>query len=303
MEGTKIKRKRFRIEELIFYCLLLAWPVAQFCVFYIGVNAQSIMLSFMKYEYDIVNRTYSYSWAGFANFLELFETFKINPDFPGMLKNSFLSFAIGLIIGTPSNFIISYYLFRKMWGTKVFKILFILPGIVSGMTICILFRLLVGVALPATLGITNLINNYQTSLGTCIFFAQWINFGSSYLIYVGTMGDISDSLLESARLDGCSYWKELWFIVFPMLWPTFSTFFVGGLTGFFTASPFLFEFYEFKADTRIQTLGYYLFKETKMAGPERYPFVSCFGLLLTMVCIPVVLGTRWAMNKFGPSKE
>ena len=132
MEGTKIKRKRFRVEELIFYCLLLAWPVAQFCVFYIGVNAQSIMLSFMKYEFDKVNLTYSYSWAGFANFLELFETFKINPDFPGMLKNSFITFAIGLIIGTPSNFIISYYLFRNMWElTDMFNNLMVLPNVIA----------------------------------------------------------------------------------------------------------------------------------------------------------------------------
>lgn len=296
---SKIKRLKARPDTIIFYCLLLLWPIAQFCVFYIGVNAQSIMLSFMKYDI----KTYTYSWAGFDNFIELFNNFRINPDFPGMLKNSAITFFISLIIGTPFNFIISYYLFRNMWGTKVFKILFMLPGIVSGMAICILFRLLVGVALPETFGITNLIKNYQTSLGTCIFFSQWISFGGSYLIYVGTMGDISDSLLESARLDGCSYWKELWYIVFPMLWPTFSTFFVGSLTGFFTSSPYLFEFYEFKADSRIQTLGYYLFRETKLAGPERYTFVSCFGLLLTMVCIPIVLSTRYLMNKFGPSKE
>ena len=42
------QRKR---NDIIFYCLMLVLPVTQFCIFYIGVNFNSILMSFRAYDY------------------------------------------------------------------------------------------------------------------------------------------------------------------------------------------------------------------------------------------------------------
>ena len=54
------QRKR---NDIIFYCLMLAFPVVQFCIFYIGVNFNSILLTFRKYDFV----TGQWSFAGFEN--------------------------------------------------------------------------------------------------------------------------------------------------------------------------------------------------------------------------------------------
>ena len=48
------KKRRFGKEqrEFIFYLCLVALPLAQFCIFYIGVNFNSILLTFRNYSFD-----------------------------------------------------------------------------------------------------------------------------------------------------------------------------------------------------------------------------------------------------------
>ena len=44
-------KKRLRINnKKIFYYSLLVYPLLQFCIFYIGVNFQSVLFAFQKYE-------------------------------------------------------------------------------------------------------------------------------------------------------------------------------------------------------------------------------------------------------------
>ena len=44
MQSTKVKKKKLltrRKKQLIFYICLVAIPIIQFCIFYIGVNLNS----------------------------------------------------------------------------------------------------------------------------------------------------------------------------------------------------------------------------------------------------------------------
>ena len=44
-------KKRLKLNnKKIFYYSLMIFPLLQFCIFYIGVNFQSILLAFQKYE-------------------------------------------------------------------------------------------------------------------------------------------------------------------------------------------------------------------------------------------------------------
>ena len=44
-------KKRLKLNnKKIFYYSLMLFPLLQFCIFYIGVNFQSILLAFQKYE-------------------------------------------------------------------------------------------------------------------------------------------------------------------------------------------------------------------------------------------------------------
>ena len=52
MADTVKKRKllKGKHKDLIFYSLMMLFPIAQFCVFYIGVNFNSFLLSFQNID-------------------------------------------------------------------------------------------------------------------------------------------------------------------------------------------------------------------------------------------------------------
>lgn len=67
-----IRKKRKGLQnnrnDLIFYCIIMAWPVLQFAVFYIGVNFNSILIAFQ--DIDIVTNSYSWTAKHFVNGFE-----------------------------------------------------------------------------------------------------------------------------------------------------------------------------------------------------------------------------------------
>lgn len=55
-------------DWLPFYIIMAAFPVAQFCIFYIGVNANMITKAFSAYDMN----TGTYVFNGVENFQKLF---------------------------------------------------------------------------------------------------------------------------------------------------------------------------------------------------------------------------------------
>ena len=116
------------------------------------------------------------------------------------------------------------------------------------------------------------------------------------------MSGISESIIESAQLDGVTPFKELVLIVLPSIWSTFVTFMVSAVVGIFTNQMSLFTFYGTNADVSLYTFGYYLYRGAKIGTSSDYPYLSAMGLLLTAVALPITLFTRWSLKKFGPSR-
>ena len=84
---VKQKTKSFRsVKSLIFYVGLMIWPVAQFLVFYIGVNANSFFLAFKNISLDG-----SFTWT-FKNFSDWFSK--------GSALNDSLVSALGISLKT-----------------------------------------------------------------------------------------------------------------------------------------------------------------------------------------------------------
>jgi ABC-type sugar transport system permease subunit len=187
-------------------------------------------------------------------------------------------------------------------------VLLYLPHILGGVVVVIMYRFFVELAIPEIAGlfgkeIQGLLMNPNTLRPTIIFYTIYTSFGTQVLVYSSTMSGISDSLIESAELDGITPFKELIYIILPSIWPTFVTFMVSSVVGIFTNQMALYTFYGVGAPPKLSTFGYYLYRKVTVALPEDYPFLSALGLLLTFTAIPITLGARWALNKIGPSRE
>ena len=91
--------------------------------------------------------------------------------------------------------------------------------------------------------------------------------------------------IESAKLDGVNSMQELFLIITPMVWSTFSTLFILSFIGIFSASgPILF-FTNGAYNTT--TLSYWIFLQVKDNATYNYP--SAVGLFFTIIGVPLTL--------------
>ena len=298
-----------RKKDLIFYITLLAIPVLQFSIFYVGVNFNSLLMAFQKY--DDTNKVFKFlNFSNlFQNFVDVFEALGTETVFPYALKNSLISYFVSLVAGTGLALIFSFYVYKKFPLHGLVKVVLFTPSIISGMVLVSVFVEFVNEVIPSIVymvsgtKIMGLIANPSSQFGTVLFYCLWIGFGGSILLYVGAMNNISESVSEACKLDGANLFQEMIHIVIPLIYPTFVTFMVVGVGGIFTGQMGLYSFFGPNAREPVQTFGYYLFKTTKESGEPEYPFLATMGILMTLIVAPLTFLVKWGLEKVGPSQE
>lgn len=304
--GGKKKKERTlnakKYGDLIFYCLMAALPLLQFCIFYVGVNINSILLAFKDYEYG----TGVYQWVGFQHLGKVFKDFVTDGVLIKSITNSLLVYVFNFIFGVGLALLFSFYIYKRYLCHNLFKVLLFMPSILSAIVMVVLFSYFVERAIPEVWyklfgkEIEGLLGNGKLTMGTIIFYNIWVGFGTSILMYVGAMNGISESIVESATLEGVSPLQEFYHITLPLIYPSITTFVVVGVATIFTNQLNLFAFYGQDAEFRLYTLGYYLFMNTQKASIAEYPYLSAMGIALTLVALPLTLLVKYLMEKFGP---
>lgn len=292
-------------SKRIFYISMMLLPMLQTLIFYFFVNFRSFTLGFTKYDMA----TNSYPFNGFNNFVEIFRDFSKDPYLRNSLLNSLQLFFLTLLFSALPSIVFSYYIYKKHTMSGFFKIILYTPHIISTVVFVLMYKYFLDNAIPEIAnrlfdvemeGLIGNVSNMGTVKTCVIVFQIWVSFGTKVLLYSGAMSGISDSIIESGKLDGITPMKELFFIVLPMIWPTFVTFMITSIVGLFTDQMGLYTFYGTGADKSLYTFGYYLYRNTKVATLTDYPYLSALGLMLTVVAVPVTLLTRKALEKYGP---
>lgn len=217
------------------------------------------------------------------------------------LSNTLKYYCVGLIQAFCSYFI-AYVLYKKIPGSKIFRFTFFLPYIISSVITVAIFKNLIAEMGPIWTLWKNLTGQEykaplaypETATNTIILYTFLTGFGTTYLIYMGAMNRVPQEVLESAKLDGCTVWREFWSILFPLTWGTFSTFLLLSSTSIFTSSGPILYFTNGAAKT--QTLGFWLFNQVRN-GYYNYP--SAVGLVFTGLTIPIVVFIRLLMKKLN----
>lgn len=308
MESLVVKKKRklfgLKKRDLIFYCAVLAYPVLQFCVFYIGVNFNSILLAFRSFE-----GADGYKFVGFDNFVKVIRLFMSSEGMKIAAKNSLIVYFIGLITGVPLSVWFAYYVFKKRLLSGFYKIMLFLPSIIPSIAMVIIYMYFAEYAVPTAWEavthnkVQGLLANIDTAFGAILFFNVFYGLGGTILMYLGTMNTISDLVLDAAKIDGATGWREFFYVVLPAVYPTLTTFLVLGIAGIFTNQFALYSFYGAGANTNLITFGYYLYMKTANASLGEYPELAAMGLLMTVVAVPVTLIVKQLLERFGPKED
>ena len=293
--------------ELIFYICMIALPLTQICIFFIGVNFNSILLAFKTYTPDG-----DYIFTGFNNFRLFFQEFfgDRSTAMRMMFSNSMWLYFIGIIVGAPLNVWFAYLIYKKIPGATFFNIILFLPQILSSIVMSIMFRYFMEKGIPAfaqMLGIETLPSFFvdiSATFPTIIVYNIWAGFGSQIIVYVSTMSRIPNDLVEVGQLEGMSLWQEFVYLTFPMIYSTIATYLIIATSGIFTNQAALYNFYGNEAPAYAQTFGYYLFVTVlKSDGYDAYPLAASMGIMFTVVSIPLVFFVKWLLERYNPEVE
>ena len=308
--------KRIIIEnkrKALFSLIMLAIPILHFLVFYLYINLSSFSLAFKKYE--IVEGTgLVSSFAKFDNFKDAFNLL-FSASGWGKIKNSLIFESVNLFLVTPLTLIFAFYIYKKAFMGKFFKVMLFMPYILSEIIVATLYKYMTNNIIPYIMQswfgveIPQLLADAKTQMATAIVFNIIMWFGINSLIYSSAMEDVNISMSEAAQLDGANVAQEFIYVTVPTIFPTIVTLFIVALAAVFTDQFRMLSLFYYLPGG-LDNMGFYLYMQASRAdvipngaADLTYGALSAMGLLLSFIVIPVTLVTRHLLNKYGPRAD
>lgn len=175
---------------------------------------------------------YGGDWVGLKWFIQFFQS----PYAFRLIRNTLLISVYSILYGFPLPIIFAVCIceIRSSKLRKSIQTVSYLPHFISTVV-------LVGIIKEFLAVDTGIVNNFLGKLGIepinflmkkdwfkTIYVSSgvWQSFGFNSIIYIAAIVGIDPSLYESAKIDGISKFKEVWYITIPMIAPTIIILFI-----------------------------------------------------------------------------
>ena len=222
-----------RREALAGYAFVAPWIIG-FLIFTIGPMLASLYFSFTRY--NIIDPP---QWVGLANYERAFSGILSairtgdpsqfgDPLFWKALQVTIYFASIALPLNLAISFLLAVLLNQKVRGINLWRTIFFLPSIVTGVAVTLLWvRILnprVGVLNPFlkdVIGIQNppgWLADPDWAVPALVIMSLW-SVGSSMIIYLAGLQGVPTDLYDAAKVDGANAWQRFWNITFPMMTP------------------------------------------------------------------------------------
>ena len=210
------KTKLNRLENIQGYMFVLPWIIG-FLVFTLGPLLFSLITSFT--DYSVGNEMNS---VGFQNYQRLVD----DNLYRVALYNTIYYVIVSVPISIVASIALALLLNNDIPGIKVFRTIYYLPAVISGVGVTILWMQLLN---PNS----GLVNGFLSLFGikgpawlldpdwtkpALILMGVW-GVGGNMLIYLSSLKSIPDQLYESAKIDGANWFQRLYKITLPMITP------------------------------------------------------------------------------------
>ena len=298
-----------RKKDLIFVLCMLAVPFLNFLVFWVWPNAQSIVMAFQ------LPGEPGFTLFNFERFFGYLASPIDGPPLWRQIGNSFLMFFVGTFINLPMVLVLSYILFKKVAGYKIFRVLFYLPSIIGGTVMSQIYKSICCVGGPvhnlvSAMGIpfdqwAGLLESTETGMTMLLIYTLWTGVGSNMIMFTGAMNRVPQDIFESARLDGVGFFREFFNIIIPLIWPTVTTMVVFSMVGIFSNAGIVMLLCQDNGSCH--NIGYYILRYTLHAEQSYdvagYCYPAAVGLIFTCINLPLVMGTRWLCERVSRNVE
>lgn len=226
----RVRRHGIQWKDVNGFLFVVPWLIG-FLVFQLFPFAASLGLSFTSWDLGP-----EIKFVGVQNYLRLL---RAEP----MLIKGIINTIYYTVFHVPGQmllaFIVALLLNQKVRGQPIFRTMFYLPSITSGVASSIIWIWLFqpsgiinkGLAIIGVQG-PNWLNSLDWAMPAIIIMGFW-GIGSEMVLYLAGLQGIPESLYEAAQIDGAGRWSKLWHVTIPLMTPYFFLTAVMGIIGSF----------------------------------------------------------------------
>ncbi|MDR2418239.1 MAG: sugar ABC transporter permease [Treponema sp.] len=203
-------------QKLLMIVTFLTIPLVLLIVFsYIPIGF-NVFLSFTNWDGVSKIRV-----IGLRNYQRIFS----DPQYLLLFRNC-LWYMLVAIPQLLLSFILAILVNGKFRGINVFKAILIFPYLLNGIIVSAIFIMFyqnTGTlnTLLKTFGLSVLTRNWLQDLAVVnpaiASISIWRYYGMAFVMFFGALQSVPDELYESAAIDGCSKWHEIWYISVPFI--------------------------------------------------------------------------------------
>lgn len=214
----KTKWSKKKKQDAMWGLLFVSPFIIGFVVFLLGPMLFSFYGSFTNY-----NLTSQMDFIGFDNFIRMFTQDEL---FWTSLYNTAYYVILNVPLTAIGSVLLAVLLNRRIRGISIFRTIFYLPAILSGVAVYVLWMQLLS---PSS----GLVNSILALVGidgpAWLFDPNWTkpalilmrlwSVGGSMLLYLATLQNVPKQLYESAEIDGANAFQRFKNITIPMITP------------------------------------------------------------------------------------
>ena len=181
---------------------------AAFIIGFIVPFIEGLYLSFC--QFTTVNNA---KWVGFENYVKgVFQDEQFLSSF-----GFTVAFAVVSVVSiNVLAFGLALLLTRKMKGTNIFRTVFFLPNLIGGIVLGYIWQILINCVLSLVEAPLLALNTTAGYWGLIILMC-WQQIGYMMIIYIAGLQNISEDIMEAARVDGANSVQTLFRVKLPMV--------------------------------------------------------------------------------------
>ncbi len=280
----------FLLPSLFFFLTFVVYPMLM-CIFTsffdsnMGKNTQDVFI-------------------GLKNYTELFQ----DTIFLGALRNTFIIVLVSVpVVMVFSLWVANCIYDMKPWLTSLFRVIFYLPVVTGSVAVTVVWKWMYNNRLGIfnyifkSLGIIdkniNWLGDSKYALACIIIILLTTSVGQPIVLYVSALGNVDQSLVEAAEVDGSNRRQVFWKIKWPQIMPTTLYILIITMINSFQCFALIQLLTSGGPNHATDTIMYYIYYTAFKL--YRYGYGNAMGVIL-MIIIAVLSAIQF---KLGASKD
>ena len=218
-----MSRALVRRETISGYAFLLP-SLVFFIGFVIIPMVMCIWTSFFDSNMDLNSAT---TFVGLANYIELWQD--------SVFLKALLNTVIIVVVSVPTVTIFSLWISSVIYKLKgpllsLFRCIFYLPVVTGSVAVTVVWKWMynnyygilnyIGTSTGILKSNVNWLGNPKTALWCIIIILFTTSVGQPIVLYVSALGNVDQSIVEAAQVDGATNMQVFWRIKWPQMMPT-----------------------------------------------------------------------------------